>query len=117
MTRTDIIVKQDANYDVTITVKSQATSLPIPLTDYTGKGEIREEYGAEEVIAEFTVAFLEPRTDGKVTFSLPYAITAALDFNKTYVYDMTIKSPAPEEKVTRLLEGTLTVSPGVTKWI
>lgn len=55
-----------------------------------------------------------PATTGQFTVAMSAAITAALDFSDIK-YDLEAMDPTPTFTVTRLLEGTITLSKEVTK--
>ena len=90
---------------------------PIILTGYSAALQIRT-----SPLAKTAVLTLESPSDGIVitanTGTIAVHATAAQTAtitNGKYAYDLEITSPAPENTVTRLVQGTIEVSPQVTR--
>lgn len=105
-------IEQGATFERLITLNTSTSGSPLNLTEYTGKAQIRRGYGSSEVTVEFTVTFLEPRSNGQLRISLTSTQTSALSPLYSYVYDLEITKSGV---VTRVLQGTIIVSPEVTK--
>ena len=69
-------------------------------------------YSSSSASATFTISFASDRTSGQITLSLTPTQTAALEEGR-YVYD--IEVTGSDSTVTRVLQGTVTVSPNVTR--
>jgi hypothetical protein len=80
------------------------------LTGYTFRGQVRRNYQASSK-TDFTITVIDASV-GLFTMSLTAAQTAVLKDGR-YVFDIEIV--APSTKVTRILEGTITVYPEVTR--
>jgi hypothetical protein len=106
----DITIDQKADFIINLAFKDPVTNLPIPLTGYSFKSEIKASYGGA-LITTFTVTVTsEPL--GTVSMALTEVQTALL-LGKNYVYDLigTVGAPAI---TTRFMQGKITYSPGVT---
>lgn len=114
--RLDIKIEQGATYDFTATVRSGGAYMD--LTGYTARMSIRKHpESATALIALVSPAVAGTGIDlggvaGTVRVQIAAVDTAALDFFIAY-YDLEIVSAAG--KVTRLLEGRVTLSREVTK--
>ncbi|GAI44144.1 unnamed protein product, partial [marine sediment metagenome] len=87
---------------------------PKDLTDYTAEMHIRERVEGKlvkELVSGSGITITG--AEGKIELELTPAQTSALQIIKG-VYDLELTSPAPA-KVTRLLEGDITVKPEVTR--
>ncbi len=94
-----------------------ADLLPIDITGYSARMQIRPDYASATVLAELTPAnagiSITPAT-GKIDLYISAADTAALTFTDTAaVYDLELIEPGGD--VIRLLKGSVTLSPEVTK--
>lgn len=109
-------IEQGATFDRTLEWKD-AADVPIPLAGLTARMQIRAKAGDATVLATLTtenggIVLTDP---GQIALHRSALETALLAF-KTAVYDLEIVDPGgPEEVVTRLLQGTVTLSPEVTK--
>lgn len=108
----DIIIEQGASWKKTLALV-KSNKQPKSLVGYTGKAQIRVKPESTEVLEEFTVEFLAPRTSGKLSFSLTDEETALLTFT-TAAYDLFITSPTGIR--TKLVKGSVTVTPSITKF-
>lgn len=108
----DITIEQGATWAKTL-VLTKANKTPMSLVGYTGKAQIRIKPGHETVLAEFTVAFIEPRTSGRITFSLTDEETTELTFANA-AYDLFIVSPSGT--TSKLVYGAVSVVPAITQF-
>lgn len=107
----NLVIDQGSTFTTTI-VLSDALGVRLDLTDYTVYAAMRKSY------ASLTAIDLEATISGNQTLG---EITLLLDANETgvlrqgrYVYDVDIVNDTTGE-VTRVVEGIITVTPGVTK--
>jgi hypothetical protein len=103
-----------SDYSSTVTISSVAsdgTETAFDLTNYTVSASIRKTF-ASSTATDFTSNIVSPPTDGKVTISLTDAQTTTLDRGR-YVWDMIVTSSGGT--ITRVLQGTATVNPSVTR--
>lgn len=95
-----------------------ADMLPIDLTGYTARMQIRPDYASTTVLVELTTEnariTITPAA-GTIALYISDTDTSALAFaDAPAVYDLELVPPAPGD-VIRLLRGTVTLSPEVTK--
>ena len=105
-TYSNLFIDQGSNFSATIDLSQTAGSLD--LTGFTAAGSIAKSYDGTSK-GSFTASVDD--TDNELDISLTAAETAALKPGR-YVYDVIIKSSAGV--ITRVLEGQLEVTPGVT---
>jgi hypothetical protein len=103
-----------SDYTSTVTISSVAadgTETAFDLTNYTVAAEIRKTFASANATA-FTAAVSSPATAGQVTISLTDVQTTALDRGR-FVWDMVVTAVGGAK--TRVLQGTATVNPSVTR--
>ena len=93
------IIVEDSNGDVA------------NLTGFTGAGQIRKTYSSSTA-TNFVVTVTNPGA-GLLTLTLSNAVTNAMKAGR-FVYDVEITETANGEK-TRVVEGQVTINPGVTQ--
>jgi len=105
----NLTIDQGSTFSVDIDV-TDADGDALNLTNYTVKGQMRKTYTSSTATtfeSEITNA-----TGGIVTISLTATTTNGLKAGR-YVYDVEITSPT--SVVTRIVEGQVEVTPGVTQ--
>ncbi len=107
----NLTIDQGASFKAEIDVKD-ADGDALDLTGFTGAGQMRKTY-ASSTATNFTVEFKNPRTTGTLTISLTATQTNAIKAGR-YVYDVEITKTSDSE-VTRVVEGQIDVTPGVTR--
>jgi|TARA_R110001592_G_scaffold58814_5_gene178104 hypothetical protein len=107
----NLLIDQGASFSSTITVFNSDDTI-FDLTGYTGASQVRKSYSSSSASATFTVSFASDRSTGQVTLTLTPTQTAALEEGR-YVYDVEVTST--DSTVTRVLQGTVTVSPNATR--
>lgn len=115
---TPLTINQGSTWIQTIIYKDSNDD-PIDLTNYSAKMEIKESY--KKCGPSFSYLTISTNTGeividgptGTITITVDYETTQALRPG-VYVYDFDIISPDVTPVVTRLLEGKVTISPGVT---
>lgn len=105
----NIVIDQGSTYTASIDV-TDADGDNIDLTGYTAAGQIRKTYSSSTAV-DFATAIPEP-TSGVLTISLTSTQTNAMKAGR-YVYDVEITSNGGS--ITRVLEGQVEVTPGVTQ--
>ena len=108
---TNLLIEQGATFTSTISLFN-ADDTAFDLTGHTAAGQIRKSYSSSSASVTFTISFASDRTSGQITLSLTPTQTAALEEGR-YVYD--IEVTGSDSTVTRVLQGTVTVSPNVTR--
>jgi|TARA_Y100000015_G_C2373182_1_gene81127 hypothetical protein len=105
----DITVEQGATFSRLITIKDASnTAVDISTDSFAGQIRKRHQSAATEAAFSFTIT---NGSAGQVTASITNTVTAAMDPGD-FVYDIEWTSGST---VTRLLEGTATVTPEVTR--
>lgn len=114
----DLVIEQGTTFGMTITVKD-ANDTVINITGYTFRGKIKESAQDATAVEEFTCTITDA-VNGQFTVGLTATETAALvatgaayDSYTSYTYD--IEMVDSSGAVTRLLNGSVSVSPEVTK--
>ena len=103
-------LEQGSTFDREITV--QENSQALNLTGYSARMKMRSTHDSSSIALTFTAAIANPATNGKINLGATATATAAVE-EGIYVYDLEIESSAGT--VTRILEGTITVTPEVTR--
>lgn len=118
----DILVEQGATFAMRL-VLSDSVGSPLDLTGWTFRGQIRSTYDAGTILASFSFVVPNQITDpgavdcsmaDSVTETIP--VTASTNYKKKdtfYPYD--IEGEDTSGNVYRVVQGTATVSPEVTR--
>jgi tRNA threonylcarbamoyladenosine modification (KEOPS) complex Pcc1 subunit len=113
-----ITIYQGATFYKEFQWKSGTPLLPVNITGYTARMQIRETIKSPDVLIELTTGNNNNRititnpTDGRFVLEISATDTASLNF-KSGVYDLELISSTG--KVTRLFGGNVTFSPEVTR--
>jgi hypothetical protein len=112
--RYDLEIKQGATLSLTATWKDSAGTA-VNLTGYTARLQVRATYDSSSTILSLTSAagITLGGAAGTIAITASATTTAALTAPFSGVYDLELVSGGGE--VTRLLEGTATVSPEVSR--
>jgi hypothetical protein len=116
MNTLNITIYQGADFQRLLTIKAGAPAVDVDLTGYTFKAQARTAFGIATAAFEFTFTLKDQTTNtGEVDWKLANSALTALKLTKStaYVYDVEMTSPGGIK--TRILEGTATVKPEVTK--
>ena len=103
-------LEQGSTFSRQITVQENSSALN--LTGYTARMQMRSTHDSSSIALTFTAAIANPATNGKINLGATATATAAVE-EGIYVYDLEIESSGGV--VTRLMEGTVTVTPEVTR--
>jgi hypothetical protein len=121
MNKYNPIIQQNASWIIT-TIVNDATGHPIDLTNWTGESSIKAHYNDTTILLHPTITITNP-TYGELTISLTDVQTATLRPTPPQpckhplpVWDVLIAN-ADRSIVYRILEGFITVLPGVTQWV
>lgn len=104
----NVVIEQGTDFAATYTIKNADGSF-LNLTGFTAESKIKKSYYTN-TFTSFEVTFTN-RSNGLITLSMPAATSATLK-PKRYVYDIVLTSPIGIK--TRVVEGIVTVTPGVT---
>lgn len=105
----NLTVDQGSTFKASIDV-SDSDDNAIVLTGYTVAGQLRKSYASLN-FTDFTASVTSENL-GTITIGLSDTQTNSLRAGR-YVYDVEITSPSGEK--TRVLEGQLEITPGVTR--
>lgn len=105
----NLYVDQGTDFNAQITIYDD-NNAPWNLTGYTGSAKIRKSYYSTNSV-NFTVSFLAIRTTGTVILELSSTQTSAMEQGR-YLYDVVLTDSSG--KKTRVIEGIVTINPGVT---
>jgi hypothetical protein len=109
---TDFQIGQGETFRILVHLKNRSdNNTPLDITDYTFNGQVRENYTTEEIAATLEIAKVVPMTSGSFFITLSSDQTRELTQRK-YVYDVYATTT---NATRRILEGTLSVRPMVTK--
>lgn len=106
-------VLQGSDKTISLTIKDSASSI-VDLTDYTAGMHVRRNVRSDVLLDSLhssTDRIDITAAEGKVDLVFPNEVTSAYDFTKA-VYDLELYI---NSTVIRILEGSFTVSPEVTR--
>jgi hypothetical protein len=109
----DITCDQGATFSRVITWRN-SNNTPIDLTNYTARMQVRANYPSTTVVLSLTTenaGIALGGALGTITLAATATATAAITADQ-YVYDLEMITGS---QVTRLIEGTFTVTPEVTR--
>jgi hypothetical protein len=106
----NLYIEQGTSFSTTITVDDVYGDV-FNLTNYTARSQIRKSHYSANTTAVFTTSVNSGQ--GSITLSLSAAVTANIAPGR-YVYDTTITG-TNNGQITRILEGSVDVSPSVTR--
>ena len=104
----NLTVEQGTDFEITITVRNK-NNVPLNLIGYSAFSEMKKHHSSTTSYP-FTVTFID-RQNGRIALSMSHTATDALKEGR-YVYDIILISP--NNLRTRVIQGMVTVSPGVS---
>ena len=105
----NFILEQGATFNRILTLKEN--NAVMNLTGYSVASKMRSTHDSSTVVGTFTCT-VSNATGGVITISMTNSVTGAIE-EGMYVYDLEMTSGSGV--VTRLMEGTVTVNPEVTR--
>jgi hypothetical protein len=106
---TELLIEQGATFSTTVNVEDTAGAA-INLYGYTASSQMRKSYYATS--NTIITATITGNANGEITLSMTSANTSNLTPGRQ-VFDLVITSPSSVK--TRVVEGVIVVSPGVTQ--
>jgi hypothetical protein len=108
----NITIEQGATFSRTITLTDENGNA-IDLTDATARGQIRPDFNSDTKY-DFTLT-VTSEEDGTIDWVMSDTITSSIDTtaNNKWVYDVEVVYA--DDTVERILQGTATISPEVTR--
>lgn len=105
----ELLIEQGSTFSTTVNVED-TVGAAINLFGYSASSQMRKSfYAASNTIITSTIT---GNANGEITLSMTAANTAALTPGRQ-VFDLIITSPT--NVVTRVIEGVIVISPGVTR--
>ena len=106
----DIKVDQGSDFSLQLTI--QESGIAKDLSGFSLRGQMRPTKDSSTLTATFTTSITDV-TGGVCTISLPYTTTENITVGQ-YFYDIELFTGST---VQRIIEGLVTVSPEVTRWV
>ena len=106
---TELLIEQGSSFSTTINLEDTAGSA-INLTSYTASSQMRKSFYSSTYSTISSV--ITGNANGEITMTMTAANTANLTPGR-YVFDLVITAPTTIK--TRVVEGVIVVSPGVTQ--
>lgn len=111
-TTVNIVINHRSDFQLDFLLRTSPTSnTALNLTGYAVFAKMKPAFDSPDSQAESFNAFVSNTVEGRLTLALTDLQTAQLKHQK-YVYDVVIENPNGFR--TRVLEGRVTVRPGVT---
>ena len=107
----ELFMEQGATFSIKITLDA-VNALPYDLTGYSANSQMKTSYYSSNSIATFATTISNTPTDGNITLNLTHQETANIAAGR-YVYDLYLCDNINDNR-SRVLEGIINVSPGVT---
>jgi hypothetical protein len=107
----DLVIDQGSDFAIDLTITDAGTAKN--LTGYSGRAQIRSTHASSSTTASFTCSIVGAATDGILKMELSAATTTSMTPGR-YVYDLEIHT-ASDAIVKRLIEGSVTINPEVTR--
>lgn len=107
----ELYMDQGASFENTLTITDDITNAAANLTGYTISSQMRRSYYSANATANITCTIVNAAT-GNVKMSLAAANTANIKAGR-YLFD--VETIDPNNFVVRILEGIITVTPGITR--
>lgn len=107
--KANLVIDQGTDFSATIELVDSDDNI-FDLTDYEVASQMRKNYASASATATFTVS--HSGSGGAIELTLPNTTTALIEPGR-YLYDVEITSPGGN--VSRVVEGIVTVTPGMTR--
>lgn len=106
----ELQIDQGTTFETTMNISNDDGTF-IDITDYEFDSQIRKSYYSSNPAATITTS-IHDAANGEVKLSLNAAQTANIKAGR-YLYD--VKMITPDDVITRVIEGIITVTPQITK--
>ena len=107
--KANIVIDQGTDFSAVIDVKNSNGTVK-NLTGFTASAQMRKNYAQSTPSGTFVCT--DNDTGGQITLAMSNTVTGALEPGR-YLYDVEIADSTPN--ITRVVEGTVTVTPGMTR--
>lgn len=108
---TELFIDQGTTFNTFINLNDDTTTAPINLSGYIVRSQMRRSYYSVNASATFTCTITNA-ANGELTLSLTDGQTSNIKAGR-YLFD--VETQDTSNVVTRVLEGIITVTPGVTR--
>ena len=108
---TELYMDQGATFNNTLNLTDDVTNATINVSGYTVRSQMRRSYYSANASANISCTITDA-SNGEITMSLTDGQTANIKAGR-YLFD--VETVDTGGVVTRILEGIITVTPGVTK--
>ena len=108
---TELFVDQGASYSTTINLTDDVTNSNLNITGYSVLSQMRRSYYSANATANLTCT-ISDANNGEITLSLTAGQTANIKSGR-YLFDLKIYNGTGT--VTRVMEGIITITPGITR--
>lgn len=107
----ELYMDQGATFNNIINLADDVTNATLNISGYTVRSQMRRSYYSANATANISCT-ISNSANGEITMSLPAESTANIKAGR-YLFDLETVNPGGV--VTRVLEGIITVTPGVTR--
>ena len=107
----ELLIDQGATFTNTLTITDDLTNQPVNVDSYIVTSQLRRSYYSMNASANLACSITDG-VNGVITMSMTAANTSLLQAGR-YVFD--VKAIVDANTTNRLLEGIVTVLPGVTR--
>ena len=107
----NIVIESGTNFTTTFEFETLAEESAYDLTNHTATAQLRKHYGSATAVS--FASTISSEVGGKVTIELTSNQTSSLKQGR-YVYDLIVENTLTG-KVSKLVEGSAIVRPGVTR--
>ena len=105
----NLICEKGTDFSATFNIQNEANTTPLNLTGYSAVAKLKKSF-TSSTSTDFTVDFPD-RYNGQLSISLPNATSSTLEARR-YVYDILLTAPSGTKS--RVIEGIIEVTPGVS---
>ena len=105
----NLICEKGTDFNATFNIQNEANTTPLNLTGYSAVAKLKKSF-TSSTSTDFTVDFPD-RYNGQLSIALPNATSTTLEARR-YVYDILLTAPSGTKS--RVIEGILEVTPGVS---
>jgi hypothetical protein len=107
----ELYMDQGATFENTLTITDDITNVAANISGYTITSQMRRSYYSANASANITCTIVNAAT-GNLKLSMTAANTSVIKPGR-YLFD--VDTSDPQGRVTRILEGIINVTPGITR--
>ena len=107
----ELFIDQGATFNSIINLSDDVTNANLNISSYTVRSQLRRSYYSANTSANLTCTITDA-ANGQILLSLTAGQTANIKAGR-YLFD--VQAITPANVVSRILEGIVTVTPGVTR--